>query len=341
MPSSSTDLNFSLTFSICEHPFSAVSSILLHTKKKVYMQFSFIENGALLHPFTVCIYYPFSFLFTKNTGLMIQYRHRKEVGMKEYTCILYSAPHPVAIITLNRPRVLNAMNRTLWADLEHALQRAANDEEVKTLIITGAGRAFSTGADLKESKDRDASDYRGYLVRLQEITRMILRFQKPIIAAINGYALGSGYELALACDIRISADDAQIGSPEARVSSSVTGGALRLLPQLVGPGMARELLFTAENISGRRAAEIGLVNRSVPLESLMSEAMAMAEKISRNNSFSLLMMKKGLLIASGEASLEALMDFEIEACLACVATKERSKSLQAFENRKKDTTHES
>lgn len=255
--------------------------------------------------------------------------------MSDYKCIIYETPHPVAVLTLNRPQVLNAMNRMLWIELENALEQAAADEKVKALILTGAGRAFSTGADLKESKDRDLAAYRAYLVRLQETTRRILRFQKPIIAAINGYALGSGYELALACDIRIAAHDAQIGSPEARVNSSVTGGAFRLLPQLVGPGKAKELLFTAENISGQEAFSIGLVNKSVPAEDLLSEAMAMAEKIAQNSSFSISMIKKGLHMASGETSLEALMDFEIEACLACVSTRERTASLQAFENRKK------
>ncbi len=262
--------------------------------------------------------------------------------MPDYRCIVYDAPHPVAVITLNRPEVLNAMNQTLWMEFEDALNLASNDPDIKVLIITGAGRAFSTGADLKESKGRSLSEYRDYLEHLQETTRKILRFEKPIIAAINGYALGSGYELALACDIRIAAEDAQIGSPEARVTSSVTGGAFRLLPQLVGPGKAKELLFTAENISGREAAAIGLVNTCVPSDRLMSEAMALAGKISRNSSFSIRMIKKGLLMASGEASVQALMDFEVEACLACVSTRERAASLQTFENRKKkDVRHES
>jgi len=255
--------------------------------------------------------------------------------MSEDRSIVYEALYPVSVITLNRPQVLNAMNARLWIELENALTQASEDEAVKAVIITGAGRAFSTGADLKESKNRDITAYRAYLVRLQEATRRILRFEKPIIAAVNGYALGSGYELALACDIRIAAHDAQIGSPEARVSSSVTGGAFRLLPQLVGPGKAKELLFTAENISGREAAAIGLVNKSVPLGDLMPEAMAMAKKIADNSAFSISMIKKGLHMASGEASLETLMDFEIEACLACVSTRERTVSLEAFENRKK------
>jgi enoyl-CoA hydratase len=255
--------------------------------------------------------------------------------MPKYRSISLETPYPVAIVTLNRPRVLNAMNLNLWNELDDALGQASADPEIRAVVITGAGRAFSTGADLKESKDRDIDDYRAYLVTLQEITRSILRFDKPIIAAINGYALGSGYELALACDIRIAADDARIGSPEARVSSSVTGGAFRLLQQLVGPGKAKELLFTAGNISGREAAAIGLVNKSVPPGDLLTEAVDMAKEIARNSAFSIRMMKKGLQLASGEASLEALMDFEIEACLACVSTRERTASLEAFENRKR------
>lgn len=249
-------------------------------------------------------------------------------------CIQYEKRDGLAIIKFNRPQVLNAMNRQFWLDFQVALDDVADDPEIKVLIITGNGRAFSTGADLKESKQRSPSAYRSYLTRLQEISRRLIRFDKPTIAAINGYALGSGYELALACDLRIASEDAQIGSPEAKVTSSVTGGALRLLQDLVGPGKARELLFTGRYIDGREAAQIGLINKAVPLKNLMPEALALAEQISQNASISLKMIKKGLLIAQGEASLEALMDFEVEACLACVATKEREASLAAFETRK-------
>ena len=249
-------------------------------------------------------------------------------------CIEYEKVGGAAILKLNRPKVLNAMNQQLWLDLQAALDEAENDDNVSALIITGNGRAFSTGADLKESKQRSPAAYRAYLVKLQEISRRVIRLAKPTIAAINGYALGSGYELALACDLRIAAEEAQIGSPEAKVTSSVTGGAFRLLQDLVGPGKARELLFTARYIDGNEAARIGLVNKSVPLEDLMTEALAMAEAISQNALISLKMIKKGLLMAQGEASLEALMDFEVEACLACVATKERDAALAAFETRK-------
>jgi enoyl-CoA hydratase len=202
-------------------------------------------------------------------------------------------------------------------------------------VITGEGRAFSTGADLKESKTRSIDAYRDYLVSLQEVSRAVIRIEKPTIAAINGFAIGSGYELALACDIRIAAAEAKIGSPEAKVTSSVTGGAFRLVQDLIGPGKARELLFTGEYIDGSEAQRIGLVNRAVPLDKLMESVMEMAAKIAANSAFSLKMIKKGLNMARGEVSLEALMDFEVEACLACVSTKERQASLTAFEARKK------
>ena len=251
-----------------------------------------------------------------------------------FECILYNKEQSVATIKLNRPGVLNAMNKQLWLDFKAALEDAGNDPQVKALIITGEGRAFSTGADLKESKTRSIEAYRDYLVELQETSRKIIRFEKPTIAAINGYALGSGYELALACDIRIAAEEAQIGSPEAKVTSSITGGAFRLIQNLIGPGKAKELLFTGQYIDGKEAMRIGLVNKSVPLEQLESAAREMAEKIVANSAISLKMIKKGLQIAQSGISLDALMDFEIEACLTCVSTKERQESLKEFAERK-------
>jgi len=253
-----------------------------------------------------------------------------------FECIIYQKEEGIATVKLNRPRVLNAMNKQLWLEFQEALEDARNDPEIKALIITGEGRAFSTGADLKESKTRTIEEYRDYLTELQEASRKLMRFEKATIAAINGYALGSGYELALACDIRIAAEDAKIGSPEASVTSSVTGGAMRLVQDLIGPGKAKELIFTAEFIDGKEAERIGLVNKAVPLDQLMETAREMARKIARNSAFSIKMIKRGLNLARGETSLEALMDYEIEACLACVFTKERQEQLEAFESRKRD-----
>lgn len=253
----------------------------------------------------------------------------------EFENILYEKNEGIATIKLNRPKVLNALNKKLWLEFQTALEDVRQQSGIKVLIITGEGRAFSTGADLKESKDRNLTDYRDYLEALQESSRKIIGFEKPTIAAINGYALGSGYELALACDIRIAAEDAQIGSPEARVASSVTGGAMRLIQELIGPGKAKELLFTAQNINGKEAERIGLINRAVPSAQLMDTAHEMAKIIAQNSSFSIKMIKKGLHMAN-EVSMEALMDYEIEACLACVSTKEREEALTRFEERKRN-----
>ncbi len=251
-----------------------------------------------------------------------------------FECIVYEKKKSVAVISLNRPRVLNAMNKRMWQEIQAALDDAASDEKVKVVIFTGSGRAFSTGADLKESKTRSPEQYRDYLEALQEGSRRIIRFAKPTLAVINGYAIGSGYELALACDIRLASTEAQIGSPEAKVASSVTGGAFRLVQDLIGPGRARELLFTGEYIDGRQAERIGLVNYALPPEKLMDKAMEIAAKIAENSLFSLKMIKKGLNLALGEVSLEALMDFEIEACLACVSTADRGRALEDFQRRK-------
>jgi enoyl-CoA hydratase len=253
-----------------------------------------------------------------------------------FDTLLYAADQDVATVTLNRPSVLNAMNHQMWVDLQSALDTAKTDPQIKVVVLTGQGRAFSSGADLKESKTRSPQDYRSYLESLQEVSRAIIKFPKPTIAAINGFALGSGYELALACDIRIAAREARIGSPEARVASSVTGGAFRLLQELVGPGKAKELLFTADSIDGAEAERIGLVNKAVNLVELMDSAMDMARRIAANDLFSLKMIKRGLRLAQSEVSLEALMDFETEACLACVSTQSRREALVRFEKRKGD-----
>lgn len=251
----------------------------------------------------------------------------------EFECILYGKEERIATISLNRPRVLNAMNKQLWLDLRAALEDAGGDPGVKVVIVTGEGRAFSTGADLKDSRGRTIQAYRDYLEHLQETSRRLIRFPKPTIAAVNGYALGSGYELALACDIRIAAESATFGSPEAKVSSSVSGGAMRLLADLVGPGKAKEIFFTAEYLSGAEAFRIGLVNHVVPDDQLAGFAREMAAKIAKNSALSVKLIKTGVNMAP-EVSLEALMDYEIEAVLATVSTADREGALDRFAGRK-------
>jgi len=247
-----------------------------------------------------------------------------------FECIIYEKTEAISVVKLNRPNVLNAMNRKMWLDLDEALEDSLKDNKIKVLIITGIGRAFSSGADLKESKTRSLTEYRKYLEKLQAISRKIIFFEKPTIAAINGYALGSGYELALACDIRLAAEDAVIGSPEVKVNSSITGGTTRLIQNLIGSGRAKELLFTGDNISGKEAEKIGLVNKAVTPDKLLDYALKMAVKIAENSTNSIKMIKNGLHMAYTNVSIKELMDYEIEACLKCVSTKEREESLKAF-----------
>ena len=254
--------------------------------------------------------------------------------VKEEAPLIWETRGHIAILTLNRPKAMNSFDMDLMAEHRRRLEQFEADDELRVLIYTGNGRAFSCGIDIKKAPN---FLYLPPKTRMHHwVTPNSLKINKPTIAAINGFALGSGYELALACDIRIAAEEALIGSPEARVTSSVTGGAMRLVQDLVGPGKARELLFTAEYIDGKEAERIGLVNKAVPLDRLMDETMEMAEKISKNSSFSMKMIKKGFLMAQGEVSLDALMEYEIEACLACVSTKERQESLKDFEERERN-----
>ena len=257
----------------------------------------------------------------------------------KFETIIYEKRESIALIRLNRPQVLNAMNRQMWKDLSQVLDKVEEDDEIKVVIITGittekGKKTFSTGADLKDSKGRTIEEYRAYLKSLQEVSLRIIRFTKPTIAAINGYALGSGYELALACDLRIAAEDALIGSPEARVSSSVTGGATKLITELIGMGKAKELLFTSDYITGAEAERIGLVNKAVPPERLMDTAFEMARAIAQNPLLSIRLIKQNLDIARTHG-LERVMDFEVEACLRTVFAPEREKAIENFEGRKR------
>lgn len=257
----------------------------------------------------------------------------------KFETIIYEKKESIALIRLNRPQVLNAMNRQMWKELSQVLDEVKKDDEIKVVIITGittekGKKTFSTGADLKDSKERTVEEYRAYLKFLQQVSLKLMSFTKPTIAAINGYALGSGYELALACDLRIAAEDALIGSPEARVSSSVTGGATRLVIELIGIGKAKELLFTSEYITGTEAERIGLVNKAVPSERLMDTAFEMAKKIAQNSPLSIRLIKESLDMARTR-NPEEMMDFEVEACLQTVFAPEREGALRNFESRKR------
>jgi enoyl-CoA hydratase/carnithine racemase len=215
--------------------------------------------------------------------------------MPSLETVLYEKTEGIAVISLNRPKVLNAQNRQLVSDFLSALKAAEADPEVTAVIVRGEGRAFCAGDDLSE--DHCISDpQEGFRMidTLQDTTRAIMGMPKPVIAAVHGYALGAGCEWAMNCDIRIAAEGTRFGFPEASVGATVTNAGTKLLPLLVGLGRAKELLFTTEKIDAATAERWGLVNRMVPQEKLMEAAMDTARKISRNSLLSIALSKKAL-----------------------------------------------
>jgi len=209
--------------------------------------------------------------------------------------VLYNKKNAVAVISFNRPEVLNAQNRQLVVDFLAALKQAEADPEVKVVIVKGEGRAFCSGDDLSEDHAMASMEQAFQVIRtLQDSTRAIMGMPKPVIAAIHGYALGAGCEWAMNCDIRIAAEGTKFGFPEAKVGAGVTNAGTKLLPLLVGLGRAKEMVFTCDFIDAAQAEQWGLINRVVPPADLEKTAMALAEKIVQNSSLSIALAKKAL-----------------------------------------------
>ena len=183
----------------------------------------------------------------------------------------------VATITINRPKVLNALNVATLDDLRHAVLECKRDNEIRSILLTGAGeKAFVAGADITELAGQSAASGRDHALAAQHVFDLIENLGKPVIAAINGYALGGGCELAMACSLRIAADSAQFGQPEIKLGLVPGYGGTQRLPRLVGKGKAMELMLTGAPISAIEAERIGLVNRVVPAAQLMTEARRLA-----------------------------------------------------------------
>ena len=232
--------------------------------------------------------------------------------------VLYERHENIGIITLNRPHRLNAINFALLTELIARLDGAGQDPEVACAILTGAGRAFCAGEDLKEtSAGKSFEVWEREVDALQEVQRAIMRLGKPLIAAVRGYAVGGGCEFAMSCDIRIAAKDAHFGFPETGVGLTVTTAGTKLLSHLVGLGKAKELVFTGDFIDADEAARIGLVNRVVPGDDLMEEALAIARKISGRSPLALRLSRSA--IEQGlHSSFEQTLELEASQILACV-----------------------
>ena len=253
--------------------------------------------------------------------------------------IIYQKDGAIAIIKINCPKVLNAVRDQVWREISVALADAKEDNSVRALIITGEGRAFSVGADIKElgqffSGKINFLEVRENVLRMQRVTREIMSLPKPVIAAVNGYAMGAGAEIAIACDFRIASENAVFGFPEVKVGLLETNGVTHILPRLVGLGKAKELMMTGDEIDANEANRIGLVERVVPHQSLMEEAKKFGEKIAANAPLSVSLVK-ACLNKGAETDLETALLCETEALMACSFTEDvREGALAFLENRK-------
>jgi len=244
--------------------------------------------------------------------------------------VLYEKKGSIAHVTVNRPKVLNALNTATWTDLQTAFERAQADTSVRGVILTGAGdKAFIAGADISELAHLGAYEAEQSSRLGQSVLDLIENLCKPVIAAINGFALGGGCETAMACTMRIAAEHARFGQPEVKLGLLPGGGGTQRLPRLVGKGRALQLILTGETISAQDAYRMGLVNEVVAVDSLMDRAEAILKQVADNApiavKFSLDAVNKGL-----ETSQGAGLALEAAYFGVCAASEDKKEGTSAF-----------
>jgi len=244
--------------------------------------------------------------------------------------VLYEKKGSIAYVTVNRPKVLNALNTPTWTDIRAAFEVAKADPSVLGVILTGAGdKAFIAGADISELAHVDAYEAEESSRFGQGVLDFIENLGKPVIAAINGFALGGGCETAMACTIRVAAEHAKFGQPEVKLGLLPGGGGTQRLPRLVGKGRALQLILTGETISAQEAYRIGLINEIVPAANLIERAEAILKQIAANApiavKFSLEAANKGLETSQAEGLVLEASYFGI-----CAATEDKKEGTSAF-----------
>ena len=244
---------------------------------------------------------------------------------------LLSVEDGIAVVTLNRPAALNSINRAMRLELLELFPALDLRKDVKVIVITGAGdKAFCTGADLKERSTRTTEEMvydRHYLT--SKSTSTLSNVSKPVIAAIKGYCMAGGFEMVLQCDISIAADNSIFGLPEVTHGFFPGGGACQRLPRLVGYQMAKELVLTGRRWDAKEAKELGLINKIVPADKVMDEAMAMAKKIASHPSIGVIQAKRALN-QSMEVGMTAGLRFDVEAWVGCMHSDEWKERLGGF-----------
>lgn len=237
-----------------------------------------------------------------------------------------------AVITLNRPSVLNALNQATMDEMVQALESAERDADVRCAVITGAGRAFAAGADIKEMAEASAPEMlAGY--RFQQWER-IRKITIPLIAAVNGMAFGGGCELAMLCDMIVAAETAQFGQPEINLGIMPGAGGTQRLTRAIGKARAMELVLTGRPVSARQAEAFGLVTRVVPAEAVLDEAVALAKEIASKPPVAVRLAKESILKAF-DTTIESGLDYERRAFYLLFATEDRTEGINAFLEKRK------
>ena len=255
--------------------------------------------------------------------------------MMEFKNTLYEKAEGIATITINRPDALNALNEETISELLARFEDAENDENVKVIVLTGMGdRAFCAGADLNMMKG--ASPVRGTELAKhgQHLGNRIEALGKPVIAAINGYALGGGIEIAMACDIRVASENAQMGQPEINVGLIPGWGGTQRLPRCVGKGMAKEMIFTGKRIDAKTAERLGLVNMVVPADQLKAKVKELATELSGKPPIALKLCKT-LINNSTETHPDIGLFQEAEAFGLVASTEDFNEGVTAFLEKRK------
>ncbi len=245
--------------------------------------------------------------------------------------VLASRDGALLILTLNRPHRLNAVNVGLYEGLVRGLERADQDNDIRCVILTGTGRAFCAGADLKEHRDREMTldERRHYTEIAQRANHLIQTIGTPVVAAVNGHAIGAGLELALSADFAIVAENAKLRLPEIALGTFVGGGAVYTLSNRVGVPKAREIIFLGDFFSGADAADMGVANRAVPAADVLPEATRLAERLARRAPIPLAAAKR-LIGPAAEMSREEAMKREKVALEAIFETSDWREGLAAF-----------
>jgi len=247
-----------------------------------------------------------------------------------YQTIIAQKENRLGIIILNRTERLNAINSLLRQELTLAVDDMENDDNIRVIILTGRGeRAFCVGADIKESAKKGVIERRKGFKASNALISKLENITKPVIAALNGYALGGGLELAMGCDYIIAAEHSLIGLPEVNIAAIPGAGGTQRLPRLIGKLKAKELMFYGERISACEAERLGLVNRVVPKEDLMTKAKELAEQLAIKSPLALAQIKS--LVNKGlEMPLSRALDFAYEASTLMLVSEDRKEGMRAF-----------